>query len=213
MSSQEGTDNLLQRALHGDREALGELLDSHRPLMLVTARRYLRRHPALWAIHDPEDAVEWALAALWEQTQLGELPTIEDRDDLRGAFRKSLSNWVAAASKHASAHKWGGPGTSRSNRVDPSAFVSARPHARASSPEDLDLLGSRVPPPDAAAMAHEQIERLLSLLDKRERAVADLRVERLSIKDIATRLKLDEDTVRRTLRRIRRLWRGSRLLD
>jgi len=213
VNSQEGTDAVLQRALHGDTEALGELLNSQRPLMLIAARRYLRRYPVLSRIHDPEDAVEGALSSLWEQAGSGTLALIGDENDLCRVFRKSLRQWIAAASKHESARRRGGSGTSRSTRADRSALLSGRPHARVTEREDLDLVASRVPPSDAAVIAQEQVERLLSLLDKRERAVADLRVDGLSTKDIAMRLSLDEDSVRRTLKTIRRLWRGSGLLE
>jgi len=213
VDSQEDTDAGLQRALHGDREALEVLLNRHRPLMLITARRYLRRYPALRGIHDPEDAVEGALAALWEQARSGELPTIEDRNDLCRVFRKSLSKWIAAAGKHESPRRRVGPGISRSTRVDRSALLSAPPHARVTNPEEPDLTDPTVPAPDLAAMAQERVERLLNLLDKRERDVVDLRVDEVTIEDIAARLKLSERTVNRILKKIRGMWTSSGLLD
>jgi len=210
---QENTDSSLARALRGDKEALAELLESRRPLMLRTARRYLRGHSVLKGIHDPEDAVEGAFTALWEQGGAGKLSAIKDVSDLCRALKKSLSQWINAASEHEGACKRGGPGIWRSARVDRSTATSACPHARVVKPGDLDLLESSTPRPDVAVMRQELVERLVDLLGPREREVVRLRLDGLTIVEIGTQLDLSDRTVNRILEKIRETWRSSGLVE
>jgi len=159
-----------------DREALVALVNRHRPLMLRTARRYLRQRHVLKGLCDEEDAVEGALAVLWADVESGKPLGIDRPSGLWRVFTRALANWISAASQREAARKRGGSGIACAGGA-----AGATSNVSATSPDELDLLESTAPQPETTVMEAELVERLLGLLDSEQRAVVRLRVEGLSV--------------------------------
>jgi len=191
-----------------DREALVALVNRHRPLMLRTARRYLRQRHVLKGLCDEEDAVEGALAVLWADVESGKPLGIDRPSGLWRVFTRALANWISAASQREAARKRGGSGIACAGGA-----AGATSNVSATSPDELDLLESTAPQPETTVMEAELVERLLGLLDSEQRAVVRLRVEGLSVPEVASSLGLSHRTVKRILSKIRDVWRTSALLD
>jgi len=176
----------------GDREALVEFMNRLRPLMLRTARRRLRRHAVLKGRYDDEDAVQGALDGLWEDVESGKPLRRGKRGGLWGLFSRALTHWIWAASRHEAAQIRGGSGISPASGALEPAGAAPSSIVNAVSPDDLDHCESRAPPPEIAAMQAEVVQQLLCLLDSEQQEVVRLRVERLSIAEIASSLGLSD---------------------
>jgi len=184
------------------------LVNRRRPLMVRLARRYQRRHPLLNRVYDVEDAVEGALAVLWADVESGKALGIEQPGGLWRVFTRALANWISAASHREAARKRGGSGIACAGGA-----AGATSHISAASPDELDLVQATAPEPEATVMEAEVVERLLRLLDSKQRNVVELRVEGLSVPEVASSLGLSHRTVKRILSKIRDVWRTSALLD
>jgi len=176
--------------------------------MVRLARRYQRRHPLLKRVYDVEDAVEGALAVLWADVESGKALGIEHPGGLWRVFTRALANWISAASRREAARKRGGSGIACAGGA-----AGATSHVSAASTDELDLLQSTAPEPQATVMEAEVVERLLGLLDSEQRAVVRLRVEGLCVPEVASSVGLSDRTVKRILSKIRDVWRRSALLD
>jgi RNA polymerase sigma factor (sigma-70 family) len=196
---------LFASALAGDQDALASLLRIHRGAVLAAARRYLGRRPLLLDVHEPEDAVQGALDDLLERRRFGRLSVIATDRDLCRAFRRSLSAWIRKNSDLEAAAK---------RRGAPSAAGDRTPHpGHATGGNDVDHFASSAPGAEAAAISDETVDRLTRVLSAREAAVAALRLEGLSLGEIAKHLCLSPRTVDQVVHDIKDVWRWSGLTE
>jgi DNA-directed RNA polymerase specialized sigma24 family protein len=203
----------LEAALRGDLEAFGALVKRQRRLMLQAARRCVRRRTSLKRLYDDEDALQGALGELWSDARSGSLPPLEGAVGFMRLFGRALARWASAAADHEAARKRCGPGIRRGGRSPLPVCPGIRPEARATSPDDLDRLESRSPPPERCLMQLETVKRLLAALSARQKLVVGLRLAGFTVADISVRLGVSARTVKRTLRSVRILWRGWDLRD
>jgi DNA-directed RNA polymerase specialized sigma24 family protein len=133
-----------------------------------------------------EDVALSAFASFWRNAERGRFPLLADRDNL---WRLLM---VITARK--AAHLL------RDEKHEPQAAGGEAGH-------DLEQFVSREPTPELAAQMAERYRRLLaSLGDRVLESIAVWRMEGLTVKEIADRLKYDERTIKRKLRIIRGIW-------
>jgi RNA polymerase sigma-70 factor, ECF subfamily len=178
---------LLQRARMGDQEALGQLIQRHRPYLLYVVRRILRDlQPG-----DGSDVVQEASQA-----------AVVDFSACRATHPEEFLGWLATIARHRACKQLRSAG-----RLPPFPFPSddnALPAASGSSPSKQ--LSDR----EQAARVTAALERL----PEHERSVIVLRVfEGSSFAAIADQLKITEEAAKkrwqRGLQRLRDLLGGE----
>jgi DNA-directed RNA polymerase specialized sigma24 family protein len=155
--------------------------------------RYFRRLQGLARVKLPaalqnsphaEDVALDAFASLWRGTQKGQFPELAGR-----------------------AHLWRLLVVITARKAYRLARTEARERATHALGWELDQLLTREPEPGFEVQAAEECQRLMALLgDSRLEAVAGLRLDGLTVPEIAARLGCSPRTVDRKLALIQTLW-------
>jgi DNA-directed RNA polymerase specialized sigma24 family protein len=168
--------------------------------VLAVARHRLRHGPRQ-AMQDDEDVALSALHGLAAGAAQGRFDRLDDRSDLWRILA------AITARRAARRRRWYG----RRKRLDPGARHPASAGRAAGHGPDhdgiLDLLVSKEPPPELAAILRKQLQHLLdSLTDPTLRQIAEWRLEGLTHAQIAAKLDRAVRTVERKIERIRQFW-------
>ncbi|HZW34310.1 MAG TPA: hypothetical protein VFF52_26540 [Isosphaeraceae bacterium] len=185
------------------REILGRFIKDRLPRMLADAKRLLRGRCLDTARLAAEDAVQGALVKLCHAVAEGTIAPIKTLDGFLRAFRLMLRQHIAEQLSRANAVKRGGPGEAQDARTHASRKVNA----------DLDAIESGWSQPDVQAIAQEQFERSLALLDGHDRllrAIVVLKVADFTNREIASSLGLSLWRVEEMLRQTRSILESRR---
>jgi RNA polymerase sigma factor (sigma-70 family) len=207
--------DLVQRFVAGDDGAIDQIVSRYYGMMLVMADRLIRGAH----LHEPDcdcdDAVNTTLFKLYQAARTGKIALIETGDDFWRLFRSVLKRTILHDRDRRARLKRGGPGMPRlplHGRRDRTAVAGAEaPHGFRRCGR-LDELCSHRPPPEESAIAEDEIEWLLDLLnDPLLRRVAMMRAEELTNREIAQRLGLTTRSIRRKVAAIRQIWSASQV--
>jgi DNA-directed RNA polymerase specialized sigma24 family protein len=180
MPSQGSVSRLIDGLAVRDEAAVEQLWRRYFPRLVGLARKRLRRAPR--RLEDEEDVALSAFASFCQAAEAGRFPQLLDRE---GLWRLLVVITV---------YKVG-------------HFVRDE-GGRPVSPLDAVELLSDEPSPDVAAAAVDEHRRLLSCLaDPELEAVATMRMEGHSVKEIAGHLHYCERTIKRKLELIRATWK------
>lgn len=181
----------------GDLVAAQPLWERYHRRLLALARKKLRS--AHRRSSDEEDVVQNAFHSFFRGVGRGRFPQLDDRNNLWRLLvvitaRKALDQLAYEQSKRQ------GGGTIQSD----SRMTSGTPVATGAA---IELVVGDEPTPEFAAQVAEEYERLLARLDNDSlRRVAVLKMEGLTIDEIARRLECSPRTVARKLDTIRVIW-------
>jgi RNA polymerase sigma factor (sigma-70 family) len=166
----------------GDRAAVRPLLERYFQRLVHLARARLRGVPGL-ADYD-EDVALSAFKSLCLGVERDKFPQLDDRDDL----------WRLLAVM----------------TVRKAIDLQRRRRPAEATPETVEQLLSREPPPELAAEMSDEYRRLLDRLDDPQlQAIALWKVEGLTNEEIAERLGCAVRSVERKLHRIRIEWQEA----
>ncbi len=186
MSSDGPVSHWLDQLKGGDAASVQRLWELYFPRLIELARLKLQRAPGGAA--DAEDVALSAFASFCRNAQHGRFPELLDRDGLWRLLVVITARKAARLVRDERAQKRGGAD-------------------RAVGAVDLAELLSREPTPDFAAQVAEECQCLLRRLGDRElEAVALLRMEGYTVKEIADRLGYAPRSIKRKLRLIRNVW-------
>jgi DNA-directed RNA polymerase specialized sigma24 family protein len=207
----ESTAAVLRRLAAGDASALAEMCRRYSGALSLMARRMLRRHEDLASSYDPDDALQSAKCSMLEQLLHGKIRRIDDPQGFLLAFRRVLAKRIKARAEMAHAQKRGGPGTSRRrehtrDQLDPGSAPIPSPIVIHIT-DDFDLFQSPLPPGDVQVVANDTLVALLAALDTEAQSIVSMRLEGSAVSAIAYCLSVSERSVRRKLRKIRRICR------
>ncbi|MEY4568432.1 MAG: polymerase sigma-E factor [Planctomycetota bacterium] len=189
MSDNEEID-LLELVKHGDRTALGSLLENYRPYLLVLAQRYL--DPRLQGRLDPADVV-----------QVTFLEAQRDLDTFRGEDLSSMLAWLRNILRNNihSMHQHHLTTKKRSARME----IGFHHAASDSQPGIGELIPSETTSPSQRAMKDEQVvelaESMLRLPPMQQEALRLRYMEGWSLKQIADKMQKSEMAVAGLLKR------------
>lgn len=182
--------NLLELAKHGDRSALGSLLENYRPYLLVLAQRYL--DPRLQGRLDPADVV-----------QVTFLEAQRDLDAFRGEDISSMLAWLRNILRNNinSMHQHHLTTKKRSARME----IGFNHAASDSQPGIGELIPAETTSPSQRAIKDEAVvelaESMLRLPPMQQEALRLRYMEGWSLKQIADKMQKSEMAVAGLLKR------------
>jgi len=182
--------DLLELAKHGDRSALGSLLENYRPYLLVLAQRYL--DPRLQGRLDPADVV-----------QVTFLEAQRDLDSFRGEDISSMLAWLRNILRNNinSMHQHHLTTKKRSARME----IGFHHSASDSQPGIGELIPAETTSPSQRAMKDEAVvelaESMLRLPPMQQEALRLRYMEGWSLKQIADKMQKSEMAVAGLLKR------------
>ncbi len=182
--------NLLELAKHGDRSALGSLLENYRPYLLVLAQRYL--DPRLQGRLDPADVV-----------QVTFLEAQRDLDAFRGEDISSMLAWLRNILRNNinSMHQHHLTTKKRSARME----IGFHHAASDSQPGIGELIPAETTSPSQRAIKDEAVvelaESMLRLPPMQQEALRLRYMEGWSLKQIADKMQKSEMAVAGLLKR------------
>jgi len=196
MNEMRSVTRLIDRIRNGSRgemeEAAAGIWKRYFPELLRVATRVLD-NPRLQPRVDAEDVVVVACRVFFDRQQRGDFD-LANRDDLWALLVAITKNKARKAIDHETA---GIRDVYREQPVPDAADEDECPGWLTRKPDDSE------PPPDEAKALKEQCERLLRTLPKAQRAVAELKLEGHTNKEIAEKLGCVTRTVERHMERIR----------
>jgi DNA-directed RNA polymerase specialized sigma24 family protein len=182
----------------GDRQGVGPLWDRYIGKMIRLARATLRAKVRCRTVADEEDVAVSAFETFRRGVEGGRFPDLNSRDDLWRLLAVITVRKARAQARWQRRAKRGGGRVLR--EVDLAA-------AGADVRGGLDGLHNPESGPEFAALAAEELRRLLDLLgDDSLRRIAVWRLEGFTSEEIAGRLGCARRTVARRLELIRKLW-------
>lgn len=182
----------------GDRQGVGPLWDRYFGKMIQVARTTLRGRTRARVVADEEDVAISAFETFRRGAEGGRFPDLNSREDLWRLLAVITVRKARAQARWQCRAKRGGGQVLR--EVDLTANG-------ADVRGGLDGLHDPEPGPEFAALAAEELRRLLDLLgDDSLRRIAVWRLEGFTSDEIALRLGCARRTVARRLELIRKLW-------
>jgi DNA-directed RNA polymerase specialized sigma24 family protein len=173
----------------GDRAAASPLWEAYFHRLVALSRDRLRGTPRRAA--DEEDVALAAFDSFYRRAEQGKFPRLQDRDDLwRLLFVLTVRKAIDLARREARQ-----PGRAA---LGPALWEQAE--------RNVELLLSKEPTPEFAALVADECRHLLDRLGDDLRAVAVWKMEGETNAEIAARLGVVASSVERKLRRIRELW-------
>ncbi|MBN2473962.1 MAG: RNA polymerase subunit sigma-70 [Pirellulales bacterium] len=181
----------------GDQLAAQKLWERYFDQLVRLARRKLAGSSR--RVADEEDVALIAFDGFCRAATRGCFPQLRDRDDL-WRLLVSITAWRAADQIHHQRRQKRGGGKPRGGGVSaPGRFDSSTP--------EIDQIVGQMPTPEFAALAAEEFQRLLDLLDDETLCrLALWKMEGFSNGEIADRLDCSLRTIERKLHLIRRKW-------
>lgn len=156
--------------------------------LVALARRKLDGLPA--HSRDDEEMALSVLNALFTRARRGCFPQVHDRSDLWQLLAKITVRKSIDQRRKARAQKRG----------------CRQVHGAGGFDDDLQNLAGADPAPDIIAAVDEECRRLMNALDQELQAVARMKLEGYTNREIADSMDRVERTVERKLERIRKTW-------
>jgi DNA-directed RNA polymerase specialized sigma24 family protein len=187
----EGTvTQILVRIKEGDPVAAQKLWESYFEKLVVLARAQL--HVQVRRVRDEEDVALSVIESFCRRAGEGRYPELQDRHDLWQLLFVMTVRKAISLVRHEGRKSRGG------GHVQTFSDLEGL---------ELELVREAEPTPALAAQIVEECQRLLGLLgDETLRSVAIWKMEGFTIAEIAERLGCVDQTVKRKLRVIRKLW-------
>ena len=187
----------------GDTAAAQPLWERYYQRLVRLARSRLSAARRPGADCDEEDAALSAFHSFCAGAARGRFPQVADRD---GLWRLLMLITTRKAADQA--RRWGRQKRFGGRLVGEAALGAA---SLGQTAEGLDALAGPEPTPEFAALAAEQLQRLLGLLeDDSLRAIAVWKMEGFTNDEIATKLGCSLRTVANKLKLIRQTWEEER---
>lgn len=204
---------LVRALLSRPRDAFDEIVRRHLPKMRRIARRELRRRSIPEAVYDEDDLLSSSNRMFFSLILAGKVHSIQGLDELWVVYRRIVADKVTSARNRTRARKRGAVGrwNGRKRCFGPADADATQDDAQ--NRDDLNLFESGLPRPEVSAIADETLRLLLDLLNDEQRMIANLRLDNLSISEIAKRLRRSERTINRKLEEIREIWRSTGQID
>jgi DNA-directed RNA polymerase specialized sigma24 family protein len=200
---------LIRGIAAGTNEAFDRLLRQYNSQLVQRARFYLRRLQMYETFYESQEAVDDALAAMYDRARRGELLTIETSADFWREFFYQIRREIRRIGDYAKARKRNpklGPA-----RSDPDRGRDSRTREESMTTEmqsrlevELDAFYSQLPSHEALSVMRMDVEVLfMSFSDPICREILKMRLENYSVEEIAEHCNLSVRTVRRRLQDIR----------
>jgi RNA polymerase sigma factor (sigma-70 family) len=207
------TSELVRSLFSRPREALDEFVRRHLPRMHLIARSELKRRSVPEAFYDEDDLVSSSNRLFFSLILAGKVHSIKGLDELWVVYRRIAASRVRAAGDRLRAKKRGFLGRWNARPLHDAGGYAAVSHDRFDPDDVLNLFESGLARPEVTAIADDTLRLLLELLNDDQQRIANLRLDTLSIADIAKQLGTSERTISRRLEEIREIWRSSGEID
>jgi DNA-directed RNA polymerase specialized sigma24 family protein len=180
----------------------------------LIASAELRRRSVPESFYVEEDLLSSSNRVFFSSILEGKIRSINGLDELWVIYRRIAASRVRAAQDRLHAKKRGGLAFWKI-WVGKSSVRSARKGkgADANDDLDLDLFESGLLPPEVSTIADETLSYLIGLLNDEQKSIANMRLDTLSVAEIARKKGRSERTINRKLDEIREIWRASGQLD
>jgi RNA polymerase sigma factor (sigma-70 family) len=184
----------IEGAKHGDQNAMKALWERYHQRLLRFARGKLPRNRR--RVADEEDVVSQALKSFFCAAQEGRFPELREEDGLWRLLRKMTARKAVDLKRH--------EGRKKRYVLGESVLI---PSPEEGQTDGMAQVAGGEPPPEAAAMESDELDRLLDLLGDPELVkVAIAKIEGLQNQEIADRFDTSLRTVERQLQLIRKKW-------
>lgn len=195
MSSENSVSHWIEGLKQGDPQAAQPLWEKYFQQMVNLARGRLRGLPRRMA--DEEDVALSAFDSFCRGVERGNFPRLDDRNDLWQVLVMITARKASDLVQHERRQKRGG-GLVRGESV-------FGPREDQGGGGLQEVVGAE-PTPEFAVQVAEEMEKMLELLgDETLRKIALWKLENCTHQEIASRLGVSEETIRRKLHRIKRI--------
>lgn len=193
----------------GDSGAFDRLLRQYNTLLVQRASFYLRRLRMYDTFYEGQEAVDDALAAMYDRARRGDRLTIQTSADFWQEFFLQVRREIRRIGDYAKAQKRNpkprrappDPSRGQNARIDEESMTTEMPSLLEG---ELDAFYSRLPSHEALAMMQMDVEVLfMSFSDPICREILKMRLESYSVEEIADHFDLSVRTVERKLQDIR----------
>lgn len=192
MSASHSISVWIERFRASDQEAARVLWERFFDRMVAIARRRLRH--ASRRSSDEEDVAVMAFTRFHQAVHAGRFPLLRDRNDLWAVLLTLTERTASTQLRHELRQKRGGGDVRGDSALRPLRGSDVEPETQDPSPED-------------AAVLHDELARLLELLDDDQlRQIALGKMEGYTNQEIAAQLGCSGVTIERRLRLIRETW-------
>ncbi len=192
---------LFRRLAARDHRAFNEIVTHLWGRLRAIAKVRLKHQPRLAAAYDEEDAVQSGVTRMWEAILAGQQSPPDGVDEFLRLARTIIARRIMARARAERTGK-------RNPASNPEPAWSAGPLGPY-MPDDLNVFQCGRPGPEAEAIARDQTEWLLSLVDPSVRQIAAWRLDGFTVNEIATISGRPRRTVQREFARIRKIWRRA----
>jgi len=181
----------------GDEDAARHLWERYYRELVELARARLGTTPR--RVADEEDVALSVLRCLYEGAARGQFAELVNRGELWQLLAAITGRKVIDQQRHLNQQKRGG------GRVRGDSVLHGNDDDRSSV--GFDQFGGDAPTPEVLAIAAEEFQRLMLLLDDdRLRQIAQCKLEGCTNEEIGQRLGLACRSIERKLQRIRQIW-------
>jgi RNA polymerase sigma factor (sigma-70 family) len=197
MSSDESVTNWLRQLEVGDQEAAGQLWQRYHRELLTLARA--RLGPKSRRVVDEEDVAQSVMRCLYEGAASGQYTDVVNRQQLWQLLATITIRKVVDKQRMLNQQKRGSGMVRGDSALQRNADIDGG--------AGFDRLSGDCPTPEILAIALEEYQRLMSLLDDdRQREIAQYRLDGYKNEEIAEQLGLTCRSIERKLQRIRQIW-------
>ena len=195
----DGMSEWIRELAAGKEDAAHQLFQEYFERLVTLARN--RLNPALKRMADEEDIALSVLESLCNGMGKGRFPDVSSRTNLWRLLTVMTARKVVDHVDHQSRQKRGG----RMVRGE-SFFIDSRAET---DKFGLDGFSDEGLAPEVGVQLAEEVDRLMGLLDEDLCRVAQMRIEGLSIEEIAEKTAVNARTVQRRMQEIRAIWSGA----
>jgi DNA-directed RNA polymerase specialized sigma24 family protein len=196
MSNPQSVTCWIEELKAGDPAAAAPIWQCYHKRLVGLARRKLGGAPR--RVADEDDVVAQAFESFVLRAQAGKFPDLQDRQDLWKLLVKITERKACNQLRDQAREKRGG-GRVRGDSVFGGNGLPA-------DGREMDYLTAQEPTPEFAAMVVEALDVLLRVLEPNLRAIALLKLEGYTNKEIAGKIDRSVPTVERRLKIIRTAW-------
>jgi RNA polymerase sigma factor (sigma-70 family) len=197
MSGDEPVTSWLRQLEAGNEDAARLLWQRYYRELVELARTRLGKSPR--RVIDEEDVAVSVFRCLCDGAVRGQFTALVNRQELWQLLATITGRKVIDQQRLLNQRKRGG-GRVRGDSV----LLDAE-----GSPVGFDQICGDAPAPEVLAIAAEEYERLMDLLDDRLRQIAQCKLEGYTNEEIGQRLGLACRSIERKLQRIRQVWEGE----
>jgi len=181
--------DVIQKAKEGEEDAVRDIWDQYFPQVVRLAGRRLQGQRQ--RVADEEDVAISVMASFFRAARADRFPNLKDKDGIWRLLARMTHRKVIDQV--------------RRNAARPAVGESAL-NAPSDLAHPLASLAGSDPTPAVMVMVADEIERLLEIIPEKYRPIALMKLECLTVSEMAKNCDVHVSTVERRLRIIRGLW-------